>query len=186
MGNLEKLVKDLKAQTTVLAEQGGTHTPSPVVAQQVDVTLAKGPEQNYAYLGTKKWDPFGPNRPAPGCDLVQGPGAFEDSGKLKRGGGGRRPDIEKVLIDLSSKFDKENPPLEQAKKEIETTVMALTLPEPLKKGMVQKLMAHDEVKGMRGMVGHLAQMGLAFGTGKAMEDISLAETLAGLRKLIES
>lgn len=184
--NIAKLVAGLKKLAcSDLTEAVG---PVPEVAQVMDVTLAKSAEQNYAFKGKRQYQP--PGKPTKDSKTVEGPGAFEGTGNLRDQGKGRgrRPDVEKALINLSSKLDRENPPLEQAKAEIEKEVSGLTLPDELKRGMIQKLKAHDMVKGMKGLVGHLANMGLAFGTGRAMDESKvdrLKSSMDKLSKLLE-
>lgn len=74
MEKIAKLMADLKKTACGdLTEAAG---PVPEVAQMMDVTLAKSPEQNYAFKGRKQYEP--PGKPAKGSKTVEGPGAFEE------------------------------------------------------------------------------------------------------------
>lgn len=83
MEKLSKLLADLKKTACGgLTEAVG---PVPEVAQMMDVTLAKSPEQSYAYKGRKQYQPLG--KPTKDSKTVEGPGAFEDLSKeLEKGG----------------------------------------------------------------------------------------------------
>lgn len=83
MDRIAKLMADLKKMAYGnLTEAAG---PVPAVAQMMDVTLAKAPEQNYAFKGKKQYQP--PGKPTKDSKTVEGPGAFEDLSKeLEKGG----------------------------------------------------------------------------------------------------
>lgn len=191
MAEIRKLLADLKQ----LDEQAGTHVVS-TAGQHVDISLARAPEQNYAYKGTKKWTPF--KAKPEGSEFVTGPGTFEDTGKLKASGG-RRPDVEQALLKLVGDLDKKypmrrsgevEPPeiLQAAMAQAKEVIDKLGLPDFLKHKLMFKLKTHEYVRGwdsysdQKGLMQHIAQQGLAFGTGKAFE--GLAETLKSLKRLV--
>lgn len=125
---------------------------------------------------------------------------FEGTGNLKdQNKRGRRPDVEAALFKLVGELDKKYPMhrkgevepkewLPAAMKEVEVTIKGLGIPDALKSGLLGKLKVHDYVRGsdsysdQKGLMQHLAQQALSFGTGKAFE--GLAETLSALKKML--
>jgi hypothetical protein len=185
MSKLKNLLATLKRQ--VLTEQGGMH-PAPEIGQVVDVTLARAPEQNYA-TQWRKWKPAG--KPTKDSEFVQGPGLYE----------GWRPDVERALFQLVHELDakypmrrrgEEEPPehLKDAMKRTSEVVMGLKLPDDVKQGMMMQLKKHDYVRGwdsysdQKGLMQHLAQMALKFGTGGADPSEEIHEVLTKLKKVL--
>lgn len=159
MGNLKKLVDDLKKN---LAED--ITQPTNVVGQEVDATLANGPEQNYEGPGRKKWEPFkqGPE----GSDYVEGPGQFE----------GARGDVEQALAGLAKQLETEKPDPETAKKLIKTTVDGLKIPPHMKSKILVSFQKNETTPDM---VKHLWNLILSFSGNK-----TVAETLKALKSIV--
>lgn len=168
-GTVSELLVSLRK---MIGEQAGT-APMTVSGVVVDKTLAKAPEQNYAYQW-KKWEPAGVPK---GAKTVYGPGLYEE-----------RTDVMKALSALANELAKKfpmrkpgepEPPerLEYALKRVKEEVEKLKLPEQDKRGIMHQLMKHDYVRGWdvysdrKGLMWHLNDMGMKYGGHGVIEEI---------------